>query len=999
MRRIFTSRYISLYILLMLPLLSLAQTGSISGKVSDENNEPLPGASIAVKALGKGTTTDAEGNFRLGGLTEGKVVLEVSFIGYEVSRQTVTINGETLLNIRLQPNTQALDELVIVGYGTQRKEDLTGSVTSVTEEDFNEGSVVSPEQLITGKVAGVSITTNGGAPGAGSSIRIRGGASLNASNDPLIVIDGVPISNSGISGSANALSLINPNDIASMNILKDASATAIYGSRASNGVILITTKKGTSGKPTLSFNSQFSLANLTKQVDVLSADEFRTLVNANANPGLKALLGNENTNWQDQIYGTGTTSDNNLSISGTTKKIPYRVSLGYLDQDGILKTGELKRTSGAINLSPRLFNNSLKVDLNLKGSLSSSRFANEGAIGSAVTFDPTKPVRANSDRFGGYYEWMDGDNLKQLAPRNPLGLLEQRNDVSDVQRSIGNLQLDYSLPFLPELHANLNVGYDISKGTGSIFVPDSAASAYRRYLDPNKVFHSGIDNTYKQTQSNRLIEFFLNYTKDVKSIDSRIEVVAGYAYQDFATKNFNTPDYTADGTVVTSPNFPFDVPQNRLLSYYGRLNYGFKNKYLLTATVRTDGSSRFNPETRFSTFPSVALAWKIKEEGFLKNVNNLSDLKLRIGYGITGQQEGINNYDYISYYNLSNETARYELGDEFYSMYRPGGYYYNRKWEQTATTNIGLDYGFLNNRITGSIDYYFKKTEDLLNSINQPAGTNFSNRIVANVGNMENEGLEFAINSAAIQNKTMNWDLGFNITFNQNRITNLTISPDPNYIGNQTGGISGGTGQTAQIHSVGHPRSSFYVYQQVYDEAGKPIDGVFVDRNGDGSFNDKDLYHYQSPDPKVFLGLNSEFSYKKWSTGFSARANIGNYVYNNVFSGTGTFRNILNPIGVLNNGSSNVLETGFTGNFNTDRAILSDYYVQNASFFRMDNLNFGYNAGKIFRGAANLRITANVQNVFVITKYDGLDPEIGSGIDNNFYPRPRTFSLGLNLNL
>ncbi|HEX8377601.1 MAG TPA: SusC/RagA family TonB-linked outer membrane protein, partial [Pedobacter sp.] len=752
-------RYVLVCAMLMLSIITYAQTGSITGKVSDEKNETLPGASIAIKELAKATTTDAEGNFKIGGIPNGEYTVAVSFIGYQVSQRKVKIAGDTQANFQLQPSSNALNEVVVIGYGTQRKRDLTGSVTAVTAEDFNKGTVSSPEQLITGKVAGVSITTNGGAPGAGSTIRIRGGASLNASNDPLIVIDGVPLSNSTIAGSPNALSLINPNDIASMNILKDASATAIYGSRASNGVILITTKKGTSGKPVLSFSSQNSISTLPNQVDVLSADQFRTFVNesSTATPQLKALLGTANTNWQDEIYQTATNTDNNLSFSGTTKKVPYRFSLGYLDQQGVLKTGSLNRTSGAINLTPRLLKNRLKVDLSLKGSLSNSRFADEGAIGSAVTFDPTKPVydEANT-KFGGYYQWMDGAKPKQLAPRNPLALLDQKENNGKARRSIGNVQLDYSLPFLPELHANLNLGYDISHGTGTIFVPENAAARFERATDKvdNTIKYSGENNTYEERQDNKLVEFYLNYVKDIKAISGRLDVVAGYAYQDFKTKKFNFPDYAANGALITTPNFAFDIPQNRLLSYYGRLNYAFKNKYLFTATVRTDGSSRFNPEKRFATFPSVALAWKIKEESFLATSNVVSDLKLRLGYGLTGQQEGIDNYSYISYYNLSDSKALYQLGDTFYNMYRPGGYYGPRRWEQTATSNIGLDYGLLNNRITGSLDYYFKKTAYLLNEINQPAGTNFSNRIVANVGNMENQGLEFAINTEAIKSKS-----------------------------------------------------------------------------------------------------------------------------------------------------------------------------------------------------------------------------------------------------
>jgi iron complex outermembrane receptor protein len=982
----------------------IAQTGSISGRVTDEANEPIFGASVVLQGTSLATSTDVDGNYILSSIPMGTQTVIIRYVGYLNQEKQVNVSEHTVLNFQLAIDDQLLSEVVVVGYGTQKKSDLTGAIASVSADDFQQGAITTPEQLISGKIAGVAITSNSGAPGAGSTIRIRGGASLNASNDPLIVIDGVPVSNSSISGAANPLNLINPNDIENFTVLKDASATAIYGSRASNGVILITTKKGVSGKPKINFSTQYSIATPYKRADVLSADQFRDFVNANGSATFRNLLGEANTDWQDQIYHNAGSTDNNISIAGSLKNLPYRVSVGYLNQDGILKTGNLDRTTASINLSPTLLNNHLKVNLNVKGTYSKNRFANEDAIGAAVSFDPTQPVYSGNDNYGGYYEWLDPDptsatGIKQLAPRNPLSLLNQRKDRSTVQRSIGNIQLDYSLPFLPELHANLNLGYDISKGEGTIIIPESAAASYRRFQDDNQNFYSGVNNQYLQTQQNQLLEFYLNYAQDIPSVNSRLDVVAGYAYQAFSTTNHNYADYSFDGKLRpgSEPLYPFDKPENRLISFYGRVNYSINSRYLFTGTVRTDGSSRFSPENRWSTFPSAAFAWRVIDEPFMENSKALSDLKLRLGYGVTGQQEGIGNYDYISYYNLSSGTAQYQFGDNFYNMYRPGGYYFNRKWEQTATSNIGIDYGFLGNRITGSLDLYYKKTTDLLNEIGQSAGTNFSNKIIANVGSMENKGVEFGIHAQAIKKEDFNWDIGFNVTYNKNEITKLTIEDNPTSPGNRYGGISGGTGQTVQIFSVNYPRGSFYAYQQVYGEDGIPLDGVFVDRNEDGLINENDLYHYQNSDPKLYFGLSSNLNYKKWTAGFALRASYDNYIYNNVFSNTGITRNILNPLVYLNNGSTNLLESHISGNINGDRVLLSDYYVQNGSFLRMDNINIGYTLGKLFSNAGDLNIGFTVQNAFTVTKYKGVDPEIGNGIDNNFYPRPRTYVLGLNL--
>ncbi|WP_026899093.1 SusC/RagA family TonB-linked outer membrane protein [Daejeonella oryzae] len=992
-------------IFLMSAIIASAQTGSVSGRVMDETNQPLPGATVSLKGTDRSTSTDVSGNFNFNNVPTGSATLVVKFIGYLPFEKLVTIsNTNQVVNFTLSPSSENLNEVVIVGYGTQRKADVTGSIATLTTKDFVKGQITTPEQLIMGKVAGVQITSNGGAPGAGSTIRIRGGASLNASNDPLIVIDGVPIDNNGISGSPNALSLINPNDIESMNILKDASAAAIYGSRASNGVIIITTKKGQTGKPQLSFNTNLSVANTGNKVDILSAEEFTTLINNTnsplATPALKTLAGTSSTDWQNEIYQSAVSTDNNLSLIGSVKNLPYRVSLGYLNQDGVLRTGNLERTSLSLNVNPRFFNDLLKVNVNLKGSLSNSRFADQGAIGAAASFDPTQPVESGNANYGGYYEWLDAastNGLRSLSPKNPLGLLEQRDDNSNVKRSIGNIQFDYTLPFLRDLRANLNLGYDVSKGSGTIFVPEAAASNNMRFKDADGTFRSGTNNEYLQEKTNKLVDFYLNYTKDLTSAKSRIDLMAGTSFQDFYATEYAFADFSTDGVKRpgSDPNFAFDKPQNRLLSYYGRMVYSLNSKYILTTTVRADGSSRLSPENRWGVFPSAALAWNISEEAFIKDSKTISNLKLRVGYGITGQQDGINNYSYLGNYGLSGATAQYQLGGTFFNMYRPSAYNPNLKWEETATANAGIDFGFAKNRVTGSLDYYFKKTKDLLNVITQPAGTNFINEFIANVGNMENKGLEFLINTEVIQKKDVSWNVGFNATYNKNTITNLTSVADPNYIGVTHGGISGGTGNNIQIHSTGFNRSAFYVYQQVYNAEGKPIEDTYVDRNLDGQITDKDLYRFKGPDAQVYLGFNSNVSYKKWNAGFVMRASLGNYVYNNVASSTGTFRNIFNPLNFLNNGSSDILETNFSGS--GTRYFKSDYYIQNASFLKMDNLNVGYTVGKVFNNSANLRLNANAQNVFTITKYKGIDPEINGGIDNNFYPRPRTFVLGLNL--
>lgn len=981
-------------LLALFSLTAFAQDRAVTGKVTDaKDGSPLAGASVVVKGTKNGTIASADGSFSI--KAPSNATLVVSFLNYATKEVPASASP---LAIALSATSEQLADVVVIGYGTARKKDLTGSVINIGSKDFNTGVISTPEQLIAGKVAGVSITANSGAPGAGSTIRIRGGASLNASNDPLIVIDGMPIDANGISGQANALALINPNDIESFSVLKDASATAIYGARASNGVILITTKKGKSGALKTNFSSQLGIASIANKLNVFSAAELRQIVAANGSSSMQALMGSANTDWQNQIYQTAISNDNNLSVSGAIKKLPFRLSLGNLQQNGVLKTDNLQRNTVGVNLSPNLLDNHLSLNINYKLASSSSRFANQGAIGSATSFDPTQSVYSSSKRFGGYWEWLDASSttgLKALAPRNPLGILMQRQDNSNVIRQIGSALVDYKTHFLPDLHVVLNTGFDISEGKGTIVVNDSAAMSYMRFKDAGGVFHGGVNNQYRQTKSNTYLNAYLNYVKNIKAIDSRLELTAGYEYQDYQTKNYNFSDLTYDKTVVSSPNYTFDLPEYKLISYLGRMNLNIKNKYILTGSIRQDGSSKFNPNNRYAVFPSGAIAWKIKEEDFMKEVSDVSDLKLRASYGVTGQQDGIGYYDYISYYNLGNNAAQYQLGNTFYSIYRPNGYYFNRKWEQTSTANIALDFGFNGNKLTGTVEAYDRKTTDLLNEINQPAGTNFSNKIVANVGSMENKGIELTLNYNVVKTKDLNWDISVNGTFNQNKITRLTISNDPSYAGARYGGISGGTGNTILINSVGYQRGSFFVYKQVYGLDGKPIDGLFADLNRDGVINEKDLYQYRSSDPRFFFGLSSNLTYKKWNAGIVMRANLNNYLYNNVASSTGTLRNILNPIGYINNGSKDYLSSGFSGN--GANYYLSDYYIQNASFLKVDNLSVGYNYGKVFNNRANLKFSANVQNVLTITKYKGLDPEVGGGIDNNFYPRPRTIVLGLNL--
>lgn len=982
-KRLFVPLFVALLILVF-PQASHAQTKEVHGTVVDQSTQlPIFGATIQVKGTTYATVTDTAGKYRIV-VPETAQLLEVSSVGY--TTEQVPVTGD-LIDVSLSVTANSLENIVVIGYGTARKKDLTGAVSTVSAKDFQKGNITTPDQLIAGKVSGVAVTSNGGRPGQGSTIRIRGGSSLNASNDPLIVIDGVPVDNGTINGAANPLSFINPNDVESFTVLKDASASAIYGSRANNGVILITTKKGKSGKPKISFNTNNSIAAVAKKLDVLNGDQVREIVNQYGSALHKSQVGEANTDWQDMIYRKAFASDNNITITGGINQLPYRISLGYLNQDGILKTDNLKRTSVGLALNPTFFNNHLKVDLNLKGSFQKTRFADIGAVGGATSFDPTQPVYMDDQTYGGYFQWTETDGSLILnRGNNPLSVLEQTFDEQKPMRSIGNLQLDYKFHFLPELRANVNLGYDASKNEGTKFIPANAAM---NFLDSGR-FEQG-----KQTRFNTIFDFYLNYAKDLGNIKSRVDVTVGHSYNNFRAKNYSFRALNANkDTIVgtTAPLYPFDIPENTLISYWGRLLYNYDSKYFLTASLRRDGSSRFAPENRWGWFPSIGLAWSLKNE-FFESANGLNDLRLRFGYGLTGQQDGIGNYDYLARYGVGGLSSSYQFDDAFYNAYGPFGYNYNLKWEELSSYNIALDFAFLKNRVNGSIDFYMRESKDLLNAVPQAAGTNFSAYVLANVGTLKNSGFEFTLNTQPVSTDKTSLDVNVNYTYNKNEITNLTVIPDdPTYRGLPTGGTQ--SNGTTQLHAVGNPRNTFFLYQQVYTAEGKPVEGLFVDRNGDGLINDDDKYLNHSAVGNHMFGLSSNLSVNKWSAGFVARATLNNYLYNNVLADRSTRANVIGAY-TLANASTNYLDIGFTQG--TSISAMSDMWVENASFLRMDNIFAGYNFGSVGKHISSIRAILSAQNVFVISKYKGLDPEVSGGVDNNIYPRPRIFSLGLNL--
>jgi TonB-linked SusC/RagA family outer membrane protein len=987
-------------LLMLLSVLAEAQSRRITGMVTDASGAPVAGASVVVKGGKHGAVTDNNGNFAIAVSAEAKTLV-VSALNFKP--QEVPIGEGAALQIRMQAGVPTeLNDVIVIGYGSQQKKDLTGAISSVNSKDFQTGAITSPDQLIAGKIAGVSVTPNGGQPGSSSVIRIRGLASLNSNQDPLYIVDGVimPPVSQGIAGVSSPLDMINPDDIANITVLKDAASTAIYGSRASAGVIIITTKKGRPGKATFNVTAGATIGTIAKMESVLNAGQFRNLVNSTPadSPGVK-LLGNANTNWQKQIYEASHNVNVGFSVAGSLKSLPYRISVSGLDQTGLLKTDRLDRLTGSIHLTPHFLDNHLQIELNLLGGTTQSRFANQGAIGSAISFDPTQSVfSTNKNRFGGYFEWTDANGQpNSLATRNPVALLEQYNSTGYAQNSVGNIKIDYELPWVRGLHAIYNFGYDVSDGYGTVNVPGYAAqSFYIATQTGSDTSASGLKQKYKTTTAYWMNELTLNYKREFSKIKSNLDVMGTYGYYDNKITKYNYASYGANDSLQASstPTYPTSPGENILISWIGRLIYTFDTKYTLSASVRDDGSSKLGLNDRWGTFPTVAASWRMGQENFLKNTRWLDELKFRVSYGVTGNQDGIGDYGYIPNYYLGVASSQYPFGGNYYYLQTPNPYQANLKWETTASENVGFDFAVLNNRISGSIDYYYKSISNLFNTVPVPAGTNFTNLFTINIGDMTDRGLEANLNLVPIRNSKVEWDVNINGAYNKNVITKLVNnSKDSTFYGDLTGGISGGTGQTIQIQTVGQVPYSYWVYQQVYGKNGLPIEGVYVDQNRDGQITaGQDQIHYHSPFAPWIAGFSTAVTYKRWTFTLVARGNFGNWVYNNVDADNGVTKYVYNPLNFLSNVASDYTKSGF---YNAEYQ--SSYYVQNASFVKIDNIGIGYNVGK-FGKRTSLRLSANCQNVLVITKYTGLDPEVYGGIDNNIYPRPRNFTVGGSLN-
>ena len=1015
---------------LLLTASSFAQSNAIKGQVKDASGEPVMGATITVNGKAVGIT-DMDGNFSV----DAKPGTSLTFTYLGMTPQTVKASNN--MNITLQDDSKALNEVVVIGYGVAKKNDLTGSVTAIKPDEKNHALVTSAQEMMQGKIAGVNVTTNSGTPGGGASIRIRGGSSLNASNDPLIVIDGMAMDNQGVKGAPNALGMVNPNDIESFTVLKDASATAIYGSRGSNGVIIITTKKGRKGmKPQVSYSGNVSLSTVAKKVDVLSGTEYANFITSYYGEDSDAakLLGRtqrvdkdgqlmfdedgkpiwdvHNTDWQDEIYRTAISTDHNITVSGGIKNMPYRFSLGYTDQNGVLKTSNYQRTTANVNLNPTFFQDHLKFNINGKFMYAHSRYANTDAIAAAVRMDPTQSIYSKDEKFNNfnhYFTWLvDATSINNPdypytqnnnAVKNPVATLYEKNDRANSFDYMGNIEADYQVHGFEDLRLHMNFSADFANGKQN--------TDYADWGQTN--FYYGNTGFSKENKYNLVYSAYLQYYKDF-SETQHFDIMGGYEWSHM--KYWGNSLYTdtrstmgktaAEIAAMTDKDYHSYnksewKQESYLVSFYGRANYIAFDRYMLTATVRRDGSSRF--KEHWATFPSVALGWKINEEKFLKDVKPLDELKLRLGWGKTGQQDGIGNYNYFASYNenLNNTNGRYPIKgvNDDGLLSRPDAYNENLKWETTTTWNAGLDVSLFRNRLSASVDYYYRKTTDLINTAYVPAGSNFRNKVTSNIGSLENKGVEASVTIRPIQTTDWQWEITGNFTYNKNEITELTGKGSIV----KTGGISSGTGNTVQVQKVGYPANSFYVYQQVYDEKGKPIEGVYVDRNGDGKISEEDLYVYKSPVAPYTAGLSTRLQYKNWDFGMSFRGSFGNYVYNDRLAGyINTEKRYDSSFSYIQNTTPTALGLGWK----TYDHVLSDYFVQNASFVKLDNITLGYSFENLFKGASykglSGRIYVTASNVATITKYDGTDPEVFGGIDNTIYPRPFSMTMGLNIN-
>lgn len=1012
---------------LLLTVSSFAQTNAVKGHVKDASGEPIMGATITVNGKAVGIT-DMDGNFSVDAAPGAKITF--TYLG--MTPQTVKASSN--MNITLEDDSKALNEVVVIGYGVAKKSDLTGSVTAIKPDSKNKGVVVNAQDMLTGKVAGVNITSNDGTPGGGAKIRVRGGSSLNASNDPLIVIDGLAMDNDGVKGLSNLLSVVNPQDIESFSVLKDASATAIYGSRGSNGVIIITTKKGRKGqKPTVSYSGSITISEKKNTIDVLNADEFRATVEKLYGKDSEAYsaLGTANTNWQDLIYRTAISHDHNITVSGAAKSLPYRVSVGYTDQQGIVKTSDFKRATASLNLNPSFFQDHLTLNLNAKGMYARTLYTDGAVVSAAVRMDPTQdPYNFTSEyhknqlrdkdgnslldqtlkNYGGYFQWSKkaeyGDNTwpftydSTTQMPNPLSLLDQGSQIAHSRSFIGSADIDYKVHGFEDLRLHATLGADISKGRQSQSFATSCTNAlyYGSY---------GGEEILKRNLS---LSAYAQYYKDFNKIH-HFDIMAGYEWQHFWRSKNNDyvgyyPETNNDASLADTerPHTPYsEKSESYLVSFFGRANYTLLDRYFLTATVRDDGSSRF--KEHWAWFPSFAFAWKANEEAFLKNANWLSDLKLRLGYGKTGQQAGsIGDYEWIPSYSISTGTNGFYPVTGTGELYRPNNYRPDLKWETTSTYNVGLDWGILDQRLSGSVDWYYRKTTDLLNYAPLSSMAGYKNQAWQNIGSLKNTGVEAAITWRAIQTKDWFWTMTYNFTYNKNEITDLNgVSENGAPVVNTNIKVGDGSGAYLQANQVGYAMNSYYVYQQVYDKNGKPIENCVVDRNGDGKINESDKYLYKSPAAPVTMGFSSRLEYKNWDFGFSLRASIGNYVYNNVeqsMSNMNTGEWFSNSLKYFSNRMKSTVERNWQTYEITSK--LSDYYVKNASFLKCDNITLGYSFNNLFKSSGwhglSGRAYATASNVFTITNYDGLDPEVGDGNDNNLYPRPFSVVVGLSLN-
>lgn len=1018
----------TLAMLVLFALPALAQKVTVTGTVTDQTGEALIGASVMEKGTTNGTSTDLDGNFQL--TVNPGATLVFSYVGYNPVEEA--LNGRTHVNVVMSENATQLQDVVVIGYGSVRKQDATGSVALVKPDEIDANIATSAQDLLTGASPGVVVTSSGGSPEGGAAIRIRGGASLNASNNPLIVLDGVPLSSDKINGMSNPLAMIAPDNIESMTILKDASATAIYGSRASNGVIIITTKKGRAGRPQVNFSANVTVSHDRKRWDVLSGNEFRDMIldTYGTESAAYQALGKANTEWQDEVLRTAVSQEYNLSVGGKAGFLPYRVSGSYTMNNGILKNSQMQRITAGFNLTPEFFDGLLKVSANAKGYYIRNRFTDEGCMGLALDADPTRPVWSNIKSgnsqfpyfYNGYSCNTSGNNFNDQGTLNPLACNSDIDNTADIYRSNGNLQIDYALHFLPDLHLNLNLGYDVSKAENNKYLKQNSPTAW------NSNYKDGAGSHYYsyELRRNTLLDFYLNYKKEVESIYSNFDIMAGYSWQRFdghgrnnatvmTTEGFRLPGDTGDVLTINpatkdrighayldAPYYYWNQGRLQLLSFFGRLNYSFKDTYLLTFTLRDDGTSRFSKDNRWGLFPSVALAWKINNMPFMESASEVvNDFKLRLGWGQTGQQSVGGYFDYMPYYIISQPgsyypnpyTGLYGNASTDALTYYPAGYNPNLKWETTTTWNAGIDLGLWNNRLTVALDWYLRNSKDLLAMVTVSPGAATTNEMTQNVGSLRNMGLELTVGARAIDTEDFKWNTNFNVAWNKNKITKLNNSNDPDYY--VTLGGMGATGNTCQAHKVGHPAASFLLYEQVYDRNGHPIEGAYVDQDGDGQITSKDLVLKHSPEPKVTMSWNNTFSYKNWDLGFALRASIGNYLYNNVRA-KHTYKSILYANSTLRN---MVVSDDY---FNTQQ-FYSDYYLENAGFVRCDNITLGYTWPDLLNNHLRLRLYGAVQNPFVITRYKGIDPEISpgtddgtyGGVDNCVYPRPVSYTIGI----